>query len=63
MTQGVATEPTETDSQTSPETMTQDVCPLCEFAGEKHTDVYVHLQTAHRKSALATALLDGPTEL
>lgn len=62
MSQGVATEPTEPDSQSSSETTAQDSCPLCGFAAEDHTDLYVHLQTTHRKSTLATALLDESTE-
>lgn len=37
-------------------------CPLCGYVSEEQTDIYVHLQTAHRKSTLATAILDDTTE-
>lgn len=37
-------------------------CPLCEFVSEEQADIYVHLQTGHRKSTLATAILDDATE-
>lgn len=34
------------------------VCPLCEFRAKKRTNIYTHLQTAHRKSTLASVVLD-----
>jgi hypothetical protein len=47
-------EQTETDT-----TRTQShACPFCEFDTADETAVYVHLQTSHRKSTLAAALLD-----
>lgn len=36
-------------------------CPLCGIETDDHTGVYVHLQTSHRKSALARELLGGGT--
>lgn len=51
-------EQTVTDSQQSPEAARSCTCPICEFDAGTQTDVYVHLQTSHRKSRLATALLE-----
>lgn len=36
-------------------------CPLCGLAGETERALYVHLQTGHRKSDIARAVLDGVT--
>lgn len=36
-------------------------CPLCEFESVHSRGIYVHLQTSHRKSTLATALLEDAT--
>ncbi len=33
-------------------------CPLCEFEGVDRHEIYTHLQTTHRKSALAAELLE-----
>lgn len=33
-------------------------CPLCSFVGTDESDIYVHLQTSHRKSTIATAVLE-----
>ncbi|MXR52424.1 hypothetical protein GRX03_12515 [Halovenus sp. WSH3] len=33
-------------------------CPICEFGAEERDDVYVHLQTSHRKSRLAAVVLE-----
>lgn len=39
-------------------------CPLCGLAADDDSLVYVHLQTGHRKSAMARALLgDGDEDL
>ncbi|SIR64597.1 hypothetical protein SAMN05421752_101446 [Natronorubrum thiooxidans] len=35
-----------------------ETCPLCAYTGETATDVYTHLQTSHRKSAISTRLLE-----
>lgn len=38
-------------------------CPLCEFEAVEESTVYVHLQTCHRKSQIAKAVLDsGPSQ-
>jgi len=37
-------------------------CPLCQLSADSESDVYRHLLVAHRKNALATALLDGERE-
>lgn len=34
-------------------------CPLCQFVGTAESDVYVHLQTRHRKSTIAEAVVKG----
>lgn len=54
-------EQTETESRVS-ETDQQRVCPLCEFDAGDRTDLYTHLQTSHRKSTLATAILDDTAD-
>jgi hypothetical protein len=44
------------------ETQWARTCPLCEFETAHSQGIYLHLQTSHRKSTLATALLeDGAT--
>ena len=45
--------PTETQRNDASE-----VCPLCTFAADTESSVYVHLQTCHRKSQIARAVLD-----
>ena len=35
-----------------------ETCPLCTFSSETETDVYTHVLTSHRKSAIADALLE-----
>lgn len=34
-------------------------CPLCSLDASSETAVYSHLLVSHRKSAIATALLNG----
>ncbi len=34
------------------------VCPLCSASADASSDLYVHLQISHRKSALAGIVLD-----
>ncbi len=40
------------------ETQWAQTCPLCEFKTAHSRGIYLHLQTSHRKSTLATALLE-----
>ena len=55
--------PASTDQeQPARETDEVPACPLCDFDATEQTDIYVHLQTAHRKSTLATAILDELSE-
>lgn len=34
-------------------------CPLCGLGGQSERTIYTHLQTGHRKSDIARAVLDG----
>lgn len=36
----------------------QSACPICGFTAEHDDEIYKHLQTSHRKSALAGLVLD-----
>ena len=36
-------------------------CPICSYVGADESDVYVHLQTSHRKSTIAAAVVEGET--
>lgn len=42
------------------ETVTEGThtCPICGYAADRQNRIYVHLQTSHRKSAIARAVLD-----
>lgn len=42
-------------------TDSQYECPLCEFDAGERTNLYIHLQTSHRKSRLATVILEERT--
>ena len=35
-----------------------ETCPICAFSSDSETDVYSHVLTGHRKSAIADALLE-----
>ncbi|WP_168927078.1 hypothetical protein [Natronorubrum aibiense] len=39
-----------------------DTCPLCAYTGKTNTDVYNHLLTSHRKSAISNRLLERQSD-
>lgn len=43
-------------------TPTNQTCPICHTAFEKKTRLTVHLEVEHRKSELATQLVEGRAE-
>ncbi len=52
-----------TDRHEWAQEMTTDgghACPLCGFSAAEETSVYAHLQTSHRKSVIARAVLEDP---
>lgn len=53
------TTPANFAAETEQNTETTQCCPLCALEAPDSDTIYVHLQTSHRKSSLATALLDA----
>jgi len=50
--------PEETTARDATDVETLYACPLCGGSTGTSADLYVHLQTSHRKSALAGLVLD-----
>jgi len=50
--------PEETTARDATDVETLYACPLCGGSTDSSSDLYVHLQISHRKSALAGLVLD-----